>query len=78
MLRKPRPNNRAFAMMVAVGMMGLVTVAIVAASGMFSNQARRTRTVQQEAQQRQIEIATVLLQNENDNTFRSNLGQGQK
>lgn len=64
MSSKRRHNPRGFSMLVAVGMMGIVTLAVLATSAMFTQQAKRTRHVQQQAQQRQLEIAQVLLGDE--------------
>ncbi|HAI14479.1 MAG TPA: hypothetical protein DCM28_22430 [Phycisphaerales bacterium] len=70
MTNKPRPvarsNPRGFSMLVAVGMMGIVTLAVLATSAMFTHQAKRTRLTQQQAQQRQLEIAKVLLGDESE------------
>ncbi len=57
-------RRRGFSMLVVVGVAGIITLAITAMSAMFAHQALRTRMMQQQAQQRQLEIAQVLLGNE--------------
>ncbi|MAX27362.1 MAG: hypothetical protein CMJ19_22935 [Phycisphaeraceae bacterium] len=57
-------NRRGFSMLVVVGVAGIITLAVTAMSAMFAHQALRTRTLHQQAQQRQMEIAQVLLGNE--------------
>lgn len=59
--RQHHHGHRGFAMLIVVGMIGILGVAILATSAMFSHQAKRTRIAQQQAQQRQLEIARVLL-----------------
>lgn len=61
MQSKRTKNRRGFSMMVFVVTLGLVSMAILAAASMFNNQAKRTRMVMQNAQQRQLEMARLLL-----------------
>lgn len=64
--RSSPANCRGFSMLVAVCMMGIVTMAVLAVSVLFTQQAKRTRLVQQQAQQRQLEVAKVLLGDTSD------------